>query len=1345
MKKFLSLALALIMTLSLVTISAGATEYKDLTDKDEIQYEEAVAVLNRIGVITGYDDGSFQPTRELTRGAAAKIIVSLLIGPEAANNLPNNSSPYPDVPANYTFAGVISFCKTKNIISGYGDGTFKPGDSLTGYAFAKMLLGAVGYDAEIERFTGSGWTNNIAAIGQSAGLFDRLKFDGSAAVNREQACQLALNALKATVVTYTNGINVNVTGENTNVAVSGGQVRSYKTSNQEFARNIRTRNYTEVASSDNYYTVEFAEEHFVDLRLEHDKWNPTPDDFGRPSAEWSYKKVTIGTYPLEPDFSFNTQVAHIEVTDSAKVRALGLRGYELTDDRGGDNATLWLNGVGSDKILESVGQIADYTDNGTVVEVYVDENDADHITDVVVVRTQLMEVKRVGSDYVSLDRIGQDNEESATTAQGIQGFNHAALNEKTIKNVNVDDACYDVLSALKAGDEVAIIPVSTDGGRTWEAARAYVPETVSGRLSKVTTYGAIGTEPNAVDITVGGTTYKIANWNKDMHDLTADKIKVTTKDVTLVLDEFGNALRAKDVGATSDYMVVGSWAQSLQNGRIIWLAEGWDGKGNAVSLNVGTSKPSAIVPGDLVYYTNENTSGVAEWTLSDTEVREDNKYFGVFDVDDTADTGAYEIKASNVRVNFKDTGTHFTDDNAYFARDVKFIYVDQETRGEDVDTIEIFTGAQAVSNNDLKKTFMVGGPTGGPAVPNANQAQIYMNKDGYVEAVVIKTASNSAQTGNLIYIVDYDATHEYNAENGTKYYGYLVAMMTPDGKIEEKTICSTRNLKRGDFATYTKATDEQAPLPDEFYNLRYYDSQLKTTSVITAEVDRILSSGYNAQKDSKDLMFLKNIKNMSGDSLTRDTDCAIIGNSNILNTTGTEANLVRVLKNANWVDVTAQGWDIGSLDELSDYDNITLALVFNDNVDSDGFRTVSTVVVIAATSTKNSVQAPTVPDTLPSTGLSSVQIEAAGTSDGAQVNKNDVITIDSTILNADSYDRVSYQWQKQDAEGNWVNVPGATNASFTVPTDEAGKTSYRCAVTVRDNSKDDVKEKTFVSDVLTFDVANETAVEAKQATVTVNVTGDAVENAIITLKGTEIVGTANTVLADALERMTLTIESLNGDDLDTNVAIAADPSGTGARVIGAATAKSLTVQAGPADADGKGVDFTIDVTVNAVREAPEFNYRTFTNGIARANLADGNTNGGVPTDDLMNGYAVSGAMDGDTLVITVTHTGLKKHQMGESPNLVGYWVGAFIPTTVGDWTLTAENRDGTDNEVTADQLWEGKLRRYAQAINVESGVNNGSRYDTGRTLVFTTEAGDELRIPYVWDMSGVVNGDTQQG
>ena len=42
MKKFLSLVLALVMTMSLVTVSAGA---KDFTDSSKINYSEAVASL----------------------------------------------------------------------------------------------------------------------------------------------------------------------------------------------------------------------------------------------------------------------------------------------------------------------------------------------------------------------------------------------------------------------------------------------------------------------------------------------------------------------------------------------------------------------------------------------------------------------------------------------------------------------------------------------------------------------------------------------------------------------------------------------------------------------------------------------------------------------------------------------------------------------------------------------------------------------------------------------------------------------------------------------------------------------------------------------------------------------------------------------------------------------------------------------------------------------------------------------------------------------------------------------------------------------------------------------------
>ena len=54
MKKFLSLVLALVMTMSLVTVSAGA---KDFTDNSKITYDEAVAGMSAAKVIDGYAEG----------------------------------------------------------------------------------------------------------------------------------------------------------------------------------------------------------------------------------------------------------------------------------------------------------------------------------------------------------------------------------------------------------------------------------------------------------------------------------------------------------------------------------------------------------------------------------------------------------------------------------------------------------------------------------------------------------------------------------------------------------------------------------------------------------------------------------------------------------------------------------------------------------------------------------------------------------------------------------------------------------------------------------------------------------------------------------------------------------------------------------------------------------------------------------------------------------------------------------------------------------------------------------------------------------------------------------------
>ena len=75
MKKFLSLVLALVMTMSLVTISAGA---KDFDDNGDIDYKEAVDVISALGIVDGYSDGSFKPHSNITRGQMAKILYNLM-------------------------------------------------------------------------------------------------------------------------------------------------------------------------------------------------------------------------------------------------------------------------------------------------------------------------------------------------------------------------------------------------------------------------------------------------------------------------------------------------------------------------------------------------------------------------------------------------------------------------------------------------------------------------------------------------------------------------------------------------------------------------------------------------------------------------------------------------------------------------------------------------------------------------------------------------------------------------------------------------------------------------------------------------------------------------------------------------------------------------------------------------------------------------------------------------------------------------------------------------------------------------------------------------------------------
>ena len=355
MKKFLSLVLALVMTMSLVTVSAGA---KDFTDNSKINYEEAVEVMSTLGVVGGYTDGSFNPQGTLTRGAAAKIVCNLILGTTTADALTADAAPYKDVATTNVFAPYIAYCAKEGIISGYADGTFRPANTLTGYAFMKMLLGALGLQADKEGYTGPNWSISVAkrALSKDVALDNGLKgeFNGAKAATREEACLYALNMLKAGTFSYPND-NTVIVG---NVSVSTS------------AKAVQDKN------KPYYETV------FKNLFA-----HSTSDAFGRPATRWDYKGVKIGTYAKTPDLTYvgsqkiNDIYADLNMSTKDTTANLYVNGESFDTAKNGKDAATFTVSKANDTKLDKLGGTADKIGNGTLIEVY--RNDDNNHVDVI--------------------------------------------------------------------------------------------------------------------------------------------------------------------------------------------------------------------------------------------------------------------------------------------------------------------------------------------------------------------------------------------------------------------------------------------------------------------------------------------------------------------------------------------------------------------------------------------------------------------------------------------------------------------------------------------------------------------------------------------------------------------------------------------------------------------------------------------------------------------------------------------------------------------------------------------------------------------------------------------------
>ena len=492
MKKLLALVLALVMSMSLVTISNAAFK-----DADKIDYKEAVDVMNAVGVFVGDEKGNFNAKDNLTREQAAKIIAYLELGEKAADALVGSAT-FTDVAATRWSAGFVGYCAQAGIVSGVGDSKFDPAGQLTALQFGKMLLVELGYDAKAEGMVGTDWAINTSKLMAGTKLMDGISGSVNQVLTREKAAQMCLNALEAPMVTYdTKGSTITVDGTKINF---GASVAKYETSTVAKDQNISKEKLTS-----GEYTVELGEKLYKDL-----KKNSTTDAFERPATEWMLKAKSIGTYADAADLSY-TATVEIGTIYSDLGLSKGIDDSKVTYYEDGRNlSSSWNQDIVKGSKVEKGG-------NGTLLEVYYND-DAESLT-VIAINTY---VGKITASY-----------KASTTKDAYVTF--------TPKNSGDPGSSYETDDSYSK-DDIVLYTYSYKAGDAGVKSMA-LAEKVTGKMNGFTA------EKN---VTVDGTTYKKSAKGTP---ITPGMNTSVGKDVSVYLDQYGYAAFV-DADDTLQYAVI---------------------------------------------------------------------------------------------------------------------------------------------------------------------------------------------------------------------------------------------------------------------------------------------------------------------------------------------------------------------------------------------------------------------------------------------------------------------------------------------------------------------------------------------------------------------------------------------------------------------------------------------------------------------------------------------------------------------------------------------------------------------------------------------------------------------
>ena len=381
------------------------------TDQADIKVDaDVVDTLVSLGIVEGFEDGSFQPNGTVTRAQMAKMIYVLRTGNSDASAYNDEKSSFTDINGHWA-RGYIKYCQSLGIIAGKSNTKFVPNEKVSAQEAAKMLLVTLGYNAQKAGLVGTGWASKTNALADEAGLLEDVNTSFTAACPRQYAAQLIYNAIDAKTVVLRDG-------EYTDETAMGVANKTIGEKYMGLKKTVGTLSSFSKTSGKDTYEMSLTDINENDSSTKYEtSFTKVEKDY----ASLKYKTVKVlykakddvyGVFATDDNTSTTGVLADLKMDSDKKVKLDGTK-YDLAS-----TTTVYVDGVkvttnGEKTIKDWVTKYGDGGSNkfakpylkGTKVELLATDGSSDYSI-LNVTTYEIGKVSYVGSDYINVTTKG---------------------------------------------------------------------------------------------------------------------------------------------------------------------------------------------------------------------------------------------------------------------------------------------------------------------------------------------------------------------------------------------------------------------------------------------------------------------------------------------------------------------------------------------------------------------------------------------------------------------------------------------------------------------------------------------------------------------------------------------------------------------------------------------------------------------------------------------------------------------------------------------------------------------------------------------------------------------------